>query len=286
MILTRNTTTLTGRTSSPHRPQRAPRRAPQRSYAGRTAAERRADRRERLLTAGLELFGTDGYARTPIERICATAGVSTRNFYEEFTGREALLMALHDRVTHRALDAVATALRADAGASPGPGPGPGEGAGPGEGPGPEEGAGPAEGPGPEEGPGPGRAAATGATSLAIRADRVRRRIEVAADAYVTVLTSDPRWTRISSLELIGVSRAVEEHRLRWRALWAQLLESEAAKITGRPVEGRPEFHLAAVAIIGAVNELMLNWCTTGADSPPRRMTAIIVRFIIGMLTAP
>jgi AcrR family transcriptional regulator len=234
---------LTGRTSPPKPPRRAPRPTPQRSYAGRTAAERRADRRERLLAAGLQLFGTHGYAATPIEKICTTAGVSTRNFYEEFGGREALLMALHDRVTQRAIDAVATALGTD-GASDG-----------------------------------------SCDGAAGRVERLRRRIEVAADAYVTVLTSDPRWTRISSVELIGVSRAIEQHRLRWRVLWASLLESEAARIAGRPVQERRGYHLAAVAIIGAVNELMLNWCTSGADSPPGEMTAIIVRFVMGMITA-
>ncbi|GAB3496331.1 TetR/AcrR family transcriptional regulator [Amycolatopsis cihanbeyliensis] len=62
------------------------------------------------MSAGLELFGTEGYAATSIEKLCATAAVSTRNFYEEFTGREALLMALHDRVIERAVAAVAGAF--------------------------------------------------------------------------------------------------------------------------------------------------------------------------------
>ena len=50
--------------------------APRRGYGGRSAAERRAERRERLLAAGLELFGTRGYAATSIERLCAAASVS------------------------------------------------------------------------------------------------------------------------------------------------------------------------------------------------------------------
>jgi AcrR family transcriptional regulator len=83
--------------------------APQRSYGGRTAQERRTERRERLLAAGLELFGTRGYAQTSIERLCTTASVSTRNFYEEFTNREALLTALHLRINDRGRKAVAEA---------------------------------------------------------------------------------------------------------------------------------------------------------------------------------
>jgi AcrR family transcriptional regulator len=83
--------------------------APRRSYGGRSAEERRAERRERLLAAGLELFGTRGYAATSIERLCATASVSTRNFYEEFTGREELLTALHSSINERAAEALAAA---------------------------------------------------------------------------------------------------------------------------------------------------------------------------------
>ncbi|TDD29704.1 TetR/AcrR family transcriptional regulator [Actinomadura sp. KC06] len=84
--------------------------APRRSYGGRSAEERRAERRERLLAAGLELFGTRGYAATSIERLCATASVSTRNFYEEFSGREELLTALHRTINERASQALATAF--------------------------------------------------------------------------------------------------------------------------------------------------------------------------------
>ncbi|MEU5995282.1 TetR/AcrR family transcriptional regulator [Spirillospora sp. NPDC047418] len=89
--------------------------APRRSYGGRSAQERRAERRERLLAAGLELFGTRGYAATSIERLCATASVSTRNFYEEFTGREELLTALHTSINERAAEALATAYAGAAG---------------------------------------------------------------------------------------------------------------------------------------------------------------------------
>ncbi|TDD82011.1 TetR/AcrR family transcriptional regulator [Actinomadura darangshiensis] len=87
--------------------------APRRSYGGRSAEERRAERRERLLAAGLELFGTRGYAATSIERLCATASVSTRNFYEEFSGREELLTTLHQHINTRA-SAAMTAAYADA----------------------------------------------------------------------------------------------------------------------------------------------------------------------------
>jgi len=62
-----------------------------RRYRGITAAERRDQRRRRLLDAGLELFGTEGYAGTSIRSISAAASVNSRYFYESFTSREDLL---------------------------------------------------------------------------------------------------------------------------------------------------------------------------------------------------
>jgi AcrR family transcriptional regulator len=81
-----------------------------RRYGAKTQDERREERRQRMLAAGLELFGTQGYRATTIEALCAAAGVSTRNFYEEFGSREALVVALHDDVNGRALEAVIAAL--------------------------------------------------------------------------------------------------------------------------------------------------------------------------------
>jgi AcrR family transcriptional regulator len=88
-----------------------------RRYAGLTEEERRAERRARLLAVGLELFGTEGYATVPIERICAAAGVSARHFYEHFPSREALLRAVYDAVVAGTLDKVLRAL-AEAGDDP------------------------------------------------------------------------------------------------------------------------------------------------------------------------
>src|SRR5436305_11601892 len=81
-----------------------------RPYRRQTAAQRRAARREKLIDAAVEAFGTKGFRATSIEELCATAGISTRNFYEEFSSREELLIALHDELNQRAFDAVVEAL--------------------------------------------------------------------------------------------------------------------------------------------------------------------------------
>ena len=71
---------------------------PARRYKGITASERRAQRQERLLESGLELFGTQGYAKTSIRAICAAASVNSRYFYESFGTREDLLFAVYERI--------------------------------------------------------------------------------------------------------------------------------------------------------------------------------------------
>jgi AcrR family transcriptional regulator len=69
-----------------------------RTYRGITPAERRADRRERLMEAGLELFGTVGYARTSVRALSAAASLNSRYFYESFGSREDLLYRVYQRI--------------------------------------------------------------------------------------------------------------------------------------------------------------------------------------------
>jgi AcrR family transcriptional regulator len=77
-----------------------------RRYRGLSVAERREQRRERLLAAGLELFGTEGYAGSSIRAVSAAASLNSRYFYESFSSREDLLF----HVYQRAVEDVATAI--------------------------------------------------------------------------------------------------------------------------------------------------------------------------------
>lgn len=81
-----------------------------RSYAGVAPEQRRAERRERLLKAALELFTSRGFAQTRIASLCTQAGVSTRTFYEEFANKEQVLLVLHDLINSLAFERVTSAL--------------------------------------------------------------------------------------------------------------------------------------------------------------------------------
>jgi AcrR family transcriptional regulator len=70
-----------------------------RPYGGVEARERIAQRRHRLLEAGLELLGgADDAAELAVRAICREAGVSARYFYESFTDKDELVGAVFDWV--------------------------------------------------------------------------------------------------------------------------------------------------------------------------------------------
>jgi AcrR family transcriptional regulator len=69
-----------------------------RRYRGITPAERQAERRERLMEAALELFGTAGYAHTSVRAVASAASLNSRYFYESFGSREDLLYCVYQRI--------------------------------------------------------------------------------------------------------------------------------------------------------------------------------------------
>jgi AcrR family transcriptional regulator len=76
-------------------PSAAARPGPARAYGGVSEEQRRAARRLRLLEAGLEIIGTQGYAAATLRAVCARAELTERYFYESFANREALLVGVH-----------------------------------------------------------------------------------------------------------------------------------------------------------------------------------------------
>ncbi|WP_209325685.1 TetR/AcrR family transcriptional regulator [Brevibacterium renqingii] len=66
-----------------------------RRWHGTLRAERDSARRERLLDAALELYGTSGFRRTGVQALCQESGVSSRSFYELFSTQEDLLEQLY-----------------------------------------------------------------------------------------------------------------------------------------------------------------------------------------------
>ncbi|NIH79859.1 TetR/AcrR family transcriptional regulator [Amycolatopsis viridis] len=85
-----------------------------RTYGGVAGEDRRAERRAQLLEAGLELLGArEGDRNLTVRGVCRRAGLAARYFYENFADRNALAVAVHDRVVEgiaaTTLDAVQNA---------------------------------------------------------------------------------------------------------------------------------------------------------------------------------
>ncbi|HEX6245846.1 MAG TPA: TetR/AcrR family transcriptional regulator [Polyangiales bacterium] len=82
-------------------PARAPARSAGRAYGGMSEEDRKRERRERFLTAGIVTFGRDGYRATTTRSLCAEAGLTQRYFYESFRDLEDLFLSVANLLGER-----------------------------------------------------------------------------------------------------------------------------------------------------------------------------------------
>lgn len=81
-----------------------------RSYRGMTLEQRTAERRERFLEAGLNVFGNEGFHAATVRKICKEAGLTDRYFYESYSSMEALLIEVYERCLKSILTRVQSTL--------------------------------------------------------------------------------------------------------------------------------------------------------------------------------
>jgi len=72
-----------------------------RRYRGVSEEVRRAERRQRFIEAGLDVFAERGYHNSTVRSICANAGLTERYFYESFSNSEDLLTAVYKYTVER-----------------------------------------------------------------------------------------------------------------------------------------------------------------------------------------
>ncbi|MGC9539436.1 TetR/AcrR family transcriptional regulator [Streptomyces sp. UG1] len=204
--------------------------APTGRYGGKSAKERQAERRRRFLDAALQLFGdSPGYRGTTVAALSEAAGLSTRQFYEEFRTLEDVLAALHLEVNAWAETALLAA-----------------------------------------------AAEADHLPLAERATAMFR-------AYAGNVTADPRRIRITFVEIIGVSAAMEKQRLARRARWIDLVCAEVAAAVARGEAAPRDYRLAVTAFIGSVNGLLHDWSAGWVDATLDEVVDELVRILLGIL---
>ncbi len=173
-------------------------------YGGASGGERQARRREQLLEAGLEVFGTVGYSASTVKMICTQAGLTERYFYESFQDREDLLLEVFSWNNEYVMTAALTAAEA--------------------------------------------------TEPTIEA-----RSRAGLGTWFRILTDDVRRARVNSLETVGVSDSLERRRREVMHAFAAYFNhvSESVGGPGRKPVMDPE--MTAMALVGATNELLIEW---------------------------
>ncbi|MFF2555952.1 TetR/AcrR family transcriptional regulator [Nocardia sp. NPDC058058] len=179
-----------------------------RTYDGLPVEDRRADRRTRFLTAGLAVFGESGYQNSSITMLCRAAGLARSQFYEHFTNREDLLLAVYDEIQEVARREVAAAIAATGG---------------------------------QPGLAPTRAAVT---------------------AFAESVGRDPHRAQVTFVEVVGVSAAVEAHRIEQREKWVDFFAEEMRKTFGPSFIPPGGYRAAATGFIGALMALVHQWSTS------------------------
>lgn len=81
-----------------------------RRFRGLDTEQRQRQRREQLIAAGLQVFGTNGYHGAGVREICGEAKLTERYFYESFSNREALFQAVYAHAIDTVRQAVMLAI--------------------------------------------------------------------------------------------------------------------------------------------------------------------------------
>ncbi|MGW4635213.1 TetR/AcrR family transcriptional regulator [Nocardia sp. NPDC004415] len=92
-------------------------------------------------------------------------------------------------------------------------------------------------------------------------------------AFIGHLTDDPRRARVILIEVVGVSAEIEELRHGVLRAFAELIGAVSAIEPG--VDAADEdTRLTAIALSGAVNNLLVDWMMTGRSQSPDVLTRV------------
>jgi AcrR family transcriptional regulator len=81
-----------------------------RKYRGISNTERIAERRQKLIDAGLNCFAQEGFHQSTVRGICTSAWLTERYFYESFSNMEDLFQAVYLQVSGQVRQAVLASI--------------------------------------------------------------------------------------------------------------------------------------------------------------------------------
>lgn len=129
-------------------------------------------------------------------------------------------------------------------------------------------------------------------ALTVVMDRLRagedddpvERVLNALRGFARLCMNNPTRARLALVETVGVSRELESRRRDVIRHFAEVIAGAAGHMADRGVLAPADYRLAGVALVGATNELLVEWLSgdTGldADQMERQLTGIF-RAIIG-----
>ncbi len=117
-------------------------------------------------------------------------------------------------------------------------------------------------------------------ALSAAGDDAPRRVRAGVGAYVEVVTSDPRRARILHRE-VRAAGVLEEERRAGVEAFAGLIARESSVLGVRgPAAGN---RLTALALAGAVNELLIDWVATAPPPPTAPLIDELTRLFLAAL---
>jgi AcrR family transcriptional regulator len=117
------------------------------------------------------------------------------------------------------------------------------------------------------------------------ADRpVRERITAAVDGYLRTIMTDLRRARISFVEVVGTSPAVEEQRIAFRELLIGSVRDLGETAVERGEIKRKDFRFLGLAFFGAVNTVVYDWMLTDPRPPEQNVQNSLRELAVQLIT--
>ncbi|THA72695.1 TetR/AcrR family transcriptional regulator [Streptomyces sp. A0958] len=110
-------------------------------------------------------------------------------------------------------------------------------------------------------------------------ERVRRLF----DAYVRAVTGDPHAARVAFVEVLGVSRAMDDHLTMWRSVWTEFLAHEAERARGRGHAVDGDLEVVVKVLTRSVDELLAHHGRHPRQMPPDLLTSELTRLSMAMI---
>ncbi|MEV0785430.1 helix-turn-helix domain-containing protein [Streptomyces sp. NPDC050423] len=110
-------------------------------------------------------------------------------------------------------------------------------------------------------------------------ERIRRLF----GAYVQVVTRDAQAARVAFVEVLGVSRAVDDHLTMWRSVWVEFLTREAERAAERGHGADGDLTVVVKVLTRSVDELLAHHGRRPRQVPGDWLASELTRMSLAMM---